>query len=1132
MNRSVLGAAIVFVLLGHLAWGQTGAPPAVVQPGPNAAPDELTPEEAAYRKSLLDELTNLQKLDFPVQVTADPIENLTAADLKFLMNFAHQTHDRLEASAPNSPVTINFEEGAGTGLSSAGRAVMPFIVQHEQRVWAGRHAPGARGVETAIAASPPVLETVLPADLAAYKQSLLDDIDTLQKVAVVVPEGDRAVQALSPGDLKIYADFAASVAAQIKSLPNDVMAPPLKINIDPAKLSPVGQFLVPLVITREERRYMAAHDKMQKEMPAVNVAGRPTEPEATRDQSLAYLRTIESHPFCVPWPPDNNPPVLRDERFPDRTENNWIARLIVEDITAQVIAGLHLPQPMNAVHAHVQVEDQNPLLGTLHISFDQWLDNPSLIDRLTQPYHVDFAWDGLSYAPLAEYLIGSHPLPAATPDPAANKLLGNLLRLSGAVLAREDRRISARLQSDPLDASAQSEAALILAALAWRENAGDYSDNRRLLCKATAHLALAVAVDSLNKTPPDWNAGVAGALLRALSGREADTLQRIDGALADKTIPADAKTWLTTIRFWSKGDWRDAKVDTASPLLTKIAWFQILCADLPDLVASAKFDKLGAPIPVPDWNRAILNRPTFSVESGNRFAEAAIDLELREATDVAHEENMPITDESSMKHALATFEDDTVAFDAKNNPVIKVIGFHTFMAATRRHLLNTVGKTDEYMRNYLGDPDGAAAFETQVTSLMQDMPYFVTVATKFPTPDGSTHETIDGILRSRGATWGVADLPPAALVGAFVVDYADMPLWNQFYGAGEPVGTVYDLPHRQDAIDRLHVDADWHRDPSDPLPQTILDGRRHYYTRLLPLSPDSCPLAIARVTTNHGIGTGDTAEQAIAELKPFMDYCIGPFDTLLQSQPGFALTDDQEEMLLRKEAALNPDIYFRLGTLLRNQNRLDEAAEADRKGAAQAYDQVAVANSVRPLIDYDMAHSRTDEALALAKKAADVYSADGINTYMTVLEKLGRLDEAAKWGRDLRDRYGYTSPLSALYFAHPDHFSPQLEALRKEIFPAGTTTVSLTSFSGPPNQGEVFTSASPLLTNAGLQQGDVVVALNSVKIENDAQYCFIRDGLRGPDLDLIVWNGSQYRDVHASPPGHMFNVTMATYPLR
>jgi len=64
---------------------------------------------------------------------------------------------------------------------------------------------------------------------------------------------------------------------------------------------------------------------------------------------------------------------------------------------------------------------------------------------------------------------------------------------------------------------------------------------------------------------------------------------------------------------------------------------------------------------------------------------------------------------------------------------------------------------------------------------------------------------------------------------------------------------------------------------------------------------------------------------------------------------------------------------------------------------------------------------------------------------------------------------------------------------------------------------------------AGLKQGDVIVAIDGIRAHNFAQYSYVRDSKQSPELDLIVWQGSAYREIKASPPNHRFGVDFGDY---
>jgi hypothetical protein len=1134
---------MVCLALPRICLAQALVPPplgAVVVPAnPLPAGPVLSPAEAAYRQALLDDVEISQKLNFPTAVTSETIQNLTARDLDLFLQVAAEAQAQFKATSPGNPLPHGQINPATLKLlSSAGAAAVRLVIPHEGRKFAASRPSAmlARANE-AIAATMPELHGQLSPAASAYKQALLDDIALFQKLNFPIPAGPDLIQALTPSDLQAFAALGAQTDAKIKAVQASAHPVPMSLSLQGlGDLSPAGLFAMPLVITREQRRYQAAFDQLQRNTPSVDPYGNgPTGGPVTADQGQAYLHALDSHPFCPPWPPSNQPPVLQETVAHDQTENDWIARLIVQDIAAQIVAGLHLPQRMNDVHVEVQTEDDDPLHGVLHINLRQWIDNPAIMDeRLNAPYHVDFAWDGQGYASLATYLLGTHAPPVSVPDPQAGKLMGNLLNLTGPSLAREDVRLSSLLQKNPLAADAQAEAALLLVALAWRENADAFSDTRQILCKAAAHLALATALNSRRQKPPDWNALVADVGLRVLAGREADGIGRIDGLITREDIPASAKMWLTTLRFFSTGDWRQAQVTADSPLLAKIAWFQVLCDDLPDLAATSRLDKLGRPASIPDWGRALFSGLGFSVENGNRFAQSTLALELKETADISQEEGVPIADEQDLIGALTAMEGDTVVFDPHGNTRIEVVGRSTFMAASRRHVLDAIQKIDTYLRKYVGDPDGAAAFEAQMVTSFQQVPYFGLVAYAFPNPDGGRHANVDDTLRERNAKWELPALPPSLLVDFLATDFADMPAWNRFYNAGEPIGTVYDLDRRTDTIGRLHIDAHWHLPPTEPLPDRINQSKRRYYEQLRPLNPVSCVLAEAVVLSNHDVVSGDTTEQAITELASFMKYSVAPFQAILNGYPPFHLSDEQREALYTQEAVLKPDVYFALGQLLRSENRADDAAADDRRGAALAYDQVGVANSVGPLIDYDLAHDQEEEALEMARRASEVGSEQGLWDYMSLLERFKHLDKAETVALEIKERYDDDKPLTQLYAANEKHFLRQVVAFKRQYFPAGMKKVSLSSFSKPPEQGDAFTTSSPILTDAGLQTGDVVVALNSIKIDNDHQYTFVREQLPAgdTDMDLIVWHQNQYCEIHASPPSHFFGVTMSDYPVR
>ena len=67
------------------------------------------------------------------------------------------------------------------------------------------------------------------------------------------------------------------------------------------------------------------------------------------------------------------------------------------------------------------------------------------------------------------------------------------------------------------------------------------------------------------------------------------------------------------------------------------------------------------------------------------------------------------------------------------------------------------------------------------------------------------------------------------------------------------------------------------------------------------------------------------------------------------------------------------------------------------------------------------------------------------------------------------------------------------------------------------------------LTPNGVTNTPVIVALGGYAVEDHNQYTFIRKLSRSPDLHLIVWDGSQYKEITAHLPSRIFGTDLIDY---
>jgi hypothetical protein len=356
-----------------------------------------------------------------------------------------------------------------------------------------------------------------------------------------------------------------------------------------------------------------------------------------------------------------------------------------------------------------------------------------------------FAWDSAGYAPLVRQLLnsaGESPARAGTTEAADNgaaNVLDNLLHLTGKSLALEDVRISANLEKHPASWRDHEAAALLLTALALREHAGVYSDNRTLLNRATAHLALAEALRG--NEPATWPGLIAESAIATFAGREVEALSLLDNLSARSDGPASAASWIAALRLLAKGDWRVAEVKPESPLLLKIAWFTNLSQDLP---ADLSVDHLRRALPspsvdpslpddqqkgnpdtlIPDWSRIAAERTwradQMDPEEVTRSVSYKLDMEFHELDDILPAEGAAALDLKNLAPLLSQSEKDTISRDTSGRPVVHVIGLETFEAASRRHLLSDLGHN--HKRGSVQDGDDDSMDQGRVDELFGGVP--------------------------------------------------------------------------------------------------------------------------------------------------------------------------------------------------------------------------------------------------------------------------------------------------------------------------------------------------------------------------------------------------------------------------
>jgi hypothetical protein len=803
--------------------------------------------------------------------------------------------------------------------------------------------------------------------------------------------------------------------------------------------------------------------------------------------------------------PSSITPLLTDKGN-YQTENNWIA-----STTAQEIAGLawlishpEAPPPTFGITAVVE-----PQKSHVHLEINNWDPGPRVSADLT-PVH---AWDATGYSPLARQLIGDKKN-VEPPAPDTSDLLDDLLTPTGKTLAEKDVQLSRQLLQTPASADLHEKAALLLLTLALREHAEIYSDSRLLLCRATAHLAIAKALRA--DAPPGWPGKVAEATMLTLAGREVDALRYLETLSRQTDATESAKVWIRVLTLWNKIDWRLETPNGRSPLLLKLAWMNSLAATQWDSAAVSRMEAITPLEKVPDWGRILFQvNGAVGVDVGHRFCQSTIGLEFSELEEVLAAENDPV--DKTMKMAKI-FNDPihaSVFTSSAGQTNLNIIGPAVFKDISLRHLFSAIRQTHNWMSEKWCVPDEDAQFVSRMRSLFQGVPHERYLTMLLEVKDSSTRPVPTGLQTD------LADMPPEL---AFWTEWREQNCARlvSFYAWGIPFNAPTAMDVRVTISTQIQP-GEPHVSPAGPRPPTLSD--------LMPLAPYSYEIASWMILDKLSHKHPMSKDEEMAVLSPFFDYNVYALTCCMKFAADQIDYDDATvEKILRKECALAPDKYFSLGAFLRKHGRIDEAVEADRQGVKLANDPVLVSVAVQPLVEYDYAHGQEGEAMQLALQASEVYSAGGIETYIWLLCKLNRLDEAEAWTQKEQDRYG-GDYLSFFYAAHRDHFPDKYKVAEEKYFPNGLQKVTLASFTDPPKYGTEIMESSEALVRAGLKKGDVVVALDSIAVSGQDAYSFVLKHTEDPNMDLIIWRDGAYQEVKANVPGRRFGVYFRDYPL-
>jgi hypothetical protein len=247
---------------------------------------------------------------------------------------------------------------------------------------------------------------------------------------------------------------------------------------------------------------------------------------------------------------------------------------------------------------------------------------------------------------------------------------------------------------------------------------------------------------------------------------------------------------------------------------------------------------------------------------------------------------------------------------------------------------------------------------------------------------------------------------------------------------------------------------------------------------------------------------------------------------------------EKYERVMLQAAELDPKYYYDLGDYefrMNNVAREDQAAEYYQKGYDADYDRVGASSHAEWLVKYWLKHQQISKAGEIAEEAGAVYSFAGLRALATFQEATSNYNGAFETLTNLEERYDNNStPLLNFCFRYKantgdNRFEPEVQKRVGKLFPNGMEKVSLADFKGAPVDGVALRGDNYMTYTNGLKMNSVIVAVYGVRVHNTAQYTFGRTLKDTPQLDLIVWQGDGYHELHPYVPGHLFGVDIGDY---
>lgn len=769
---------------------------------------------------------------------------------------------------------------------------------------------------------------------------------------------------------------------------------------------------------------------------------------------------------------------------PYTTEEAWVVDEIVRDITEMSVG-------QAGAAADVRAAAQ-PF--TYAVSIAAPAPASATVDLSTE------LWSPQAFAAVARAALG--PARAASAPGSGASVHETLLDLTATTVMAASDVVSKALQSDMRNAATHESAALVLAAFALREPVARHADTRWAMNRMTAHLAMAGALRGDNQASVDGQ--LATAVLLALTNQQVRAMQVAD-ALDAGTAGAAVHAWTRALRLRITEDWRLLADPRAATRLEQREYFRARRATLRNMPGTADLERLGRTMDI-DWIRLIFGQPGGVGDTS--LVTEALDMERAELDDIY-----------MRLHGAPLVQDETAALNAlatrcMHEATPQVVPWGAWAEFGQRRLALVISGYDSYLRHGQGAGNAADTAKATLHDELGDLWTFPS-STIWWTKGPRGKEGDDTYFNEAVATAVANPQRVTARVWTFL-EFASPYVQHARQAMAPAPAWFFTTAPRTAYEAALRVEAGGLQPVQD-------------YERLMAAAPYDFALASQYLAAKYGTRT--PLDEVLRRAGERIHYDVHAVATAM----GAAGEGEGSVELLESACGFSPTYCAQLGTRLARLGRNAAAAAAfERALGDEAADDVAKSGWSAWLVDHYHATGRIAPALALAEQGLHTGSGAGLITAGRLYERLGRMDDAEAAFRNNAETYDAPGELIAFYHraVHARKDTAYDAALQRElerVFPDGLRKGVC---DGPPALGVYIEKDSPLSRAAGLQAGDVIVAVDGWRVDNMGQYRTARALPLTGGFTMTVARGPARSTVTIADRTLVPEFTIANYPVQ